>query len=84
MANEKAVLEVIRNQTREYTDLLRQHNTLMKVHVKAIDDCALIESKRYDLRKQNKDLRALVVRFERDNKRLQESLDHCERELMEK
>ena len=80
----KAVLEVIKNQTKEYTDLLHQYNTLMKVHVKTIDDCALIESKRYDLRKQNKDLRAIVVRWERDNKRLQESLDALQRELMDK
>ena len=82
--NNKAVLEVIKNQTREYTDLLKQHNTLMKVHAKTVNNFADSEKKSYDLRKQNKDLRALVVRFERDNERLQESLDQAERELMDK
>ena len=82
--SEKAVLEVIKNQTREYTELLRQYNTLLKVHAKTVNDFADLEMKRCDLRDQNKDLRAIVVRFERDNKRLQESLDIVERELMEK
>lgn len=98
MANEKAINKVVANQIREYNDLLQQHNTLLEVHTKRVDDYlelketlkqyvddnAEIESKRYDLRKQNKDLRALVVRFERENAILQESLDQCQRELMEK
>ena len=84
MANEKAVLKVISNQTREYTALLHEHNTLLKVHKKAIDICALIESKRYDLRKDNKELRVLLKEAQAECRMLQESLDQAERELMEK
>ena len=82
--SDKAVLEVIKNQTREYTDLLKQHNTLMIVHTKTVNDFADLEMKRCELRKQNKDIRTLLVRWEKENKVLQESLDQCERELMDK
>jgi chromosome segregation ATPase len=76
-----AVIKIIANHTKEYNELLKEHNTLLKVHVKSINICAEIECKRYELRKENKDLRAVVVRFERDNERLQESLDQAQQEI---
>ena len=94
----KAVLEVIKNQTHEYNRLLSEHNTFLEVHTKTVndyfklkeemkeylDDNADIEAERYKVKKQNKDLRAILIRFERDNKRLEESLDECQRALEDK
>ena len=51
MSENNAVIKVIKEQTREYNDLLRQHNTLLKVHLKAVNDCADCEKENYDLRK---------------------------------
>ena len=81
--NNGAALKVIEKQTREYNALILEHNTLLKVHTKTVNDFADLEMKRCALRDRNKDLRALVVRFERDNERLQESLDQCQRDLLE-
>ena len=80
----KAVLEVIKNQTHEYNRLLSEHNTLLKVHTKTVNDYADKCMAFNELKKQNKDLRVLVVRFQRENGVLQESLDECQRALEDK
>jgi len=83
--------------TKEYNALLSEHNVLMKIHAKTVNDFAdkcmaygglkdtikTLTGTIKHLNGQNKDLRALAIRFERENKMLQESLDACQRELEE-
>jgi len=49
-----------------------------------LDEKTNIDAKCYLLRKQNRDLTKLIVQWEKENKILQESLDQCQRELMDK
>ena len=79
--NNSAVVKIIANHTREYNDLLRDYNELMAVHLKAVNDCSEIESKRYDLRKDNVELRKLLKQATKDCKVAQESLDGAQREI---
>ena len=74
MSDNSAVIKVVKKQTREYNDLLRQHNTLLKVHLKAVNDCA-------DCEKENYDLRKLLKETQKEVKIVQESLDGCQREV---
>lgn len=84
MTDNSAVVKIIAKHTKEYNELLKEHNTLLKVHVKSINICAEIECKRYELRKENGELRKLLKQAESDRKIAQESLDQCQRELMDK
>ena len=84
MSENSAVVKIIAKHTKEYNDLLSEHNVLMKVHVKTVNDYADKCMAFNELKKQNKDLRVLVVRFQRENGVLQESLDECQRALEDK
>ena len=78
-----AVIKIIAKHTKEYNELLIQHNALMVVHTKTVnefaDKCMAFD----ELKGNNKVLKTIVVRFEMENKILQESLDACQRELEE-
>ena len=78
------MIEVVKNQAKEYNALLSEHNVLMKVHAKTVNDFADKSIAYGNLKRENKDLRELVIRWEKENKILQESLDNCERDLMAK
>ena len=83
MSDNSAVVKIIANHTKEYNALILQHNTLLKVHVKTVEDFGKLDLKAYELRKQNKKLRDMLMRWEKENKILQESLDQCQRELLD-
>ena len=84
MSENEAVVKIIANHNREFKELSGKFKALMIVHTKTVNDFADMSLTYGELKKQNKDLRAIVVRWERDNKRLQESLDALQRELMDK
>ena len=48
-----AVVKIVAKHTKDYNKLLRDHNTLLEVHLIAVNECADIEAKRYELRKDN-------------------------------
>lgn len=77
----KATIKVVAKRARELTDLLQQHNALMVVHTKTVNEFADSELKCYELRKQNKDLRKLLKQATTDCKVAQESLDGAQREI---
>ena len=84
MSENEAVVKIIANHNREFKELNGKFKALMIVHTKTVNDFVDMNLVYGELKKQNKDLRAIVVRWERDNKRLQESLDALQRELMDK
>lgn len=53
-----------------------------KEYTKLLDEKTNIDAKCYLLRKQNKELKALLERWQKENKVLQESLDGAEREIV--
>lgn len=63
------------------SDLQLKFNTLMQVHAKTVNTFADKAFAYDELKKENKSLRDVIIRFERDNKMLQESLDGCQREI---
>ena len=93
--NNSAVIKIIGKKTKEYNDLLLEHNTLLEVHTKRtndylvlkekmrdyLEDNADIEAKRYKLNRENKEYKKIIVQWEKENATLQESLDACQREL---
>ena len=81
MTENSATIKVVAKQTRAYNRLLSEHNVLLKVHVKTINDFADSEVKCYELRKQNKELRKLLKQATNDCKIAQESLDGAQREI---
>ena len=84
MSDNSAIVKIIAKHTKEYNLLNSDYKQLSITYLKVLDEKTNVDAKCSVLRKQNKDLRVLLVRFERDNKMLQESLDQCQRELMDK
>ena len=92
-----AVIKIIAKHNKEYDALLKEHNTLLEVHTKRVndylelkeemkkyvDDNADIEAERYKIKKKNAQLVRIIVQWEKENAILQESLDACQRELEE-
>ena len=76
MSDNSAVIKIVAKHTKEYNALLLQHNTLLKVHVKTVEEFAESESKNYELRK-------LLKQWKKENETLQESLDQCQRDVEE-
>lgn len=93
-----AVIKIIAKHTKEYNELLLEHNTLLEVHTKTVndyfelkekmrdylDDNADIEAERYKIKKKNAQLVKIIVQWEKENGILQESLDACQRALEDK
>lgn len=48
-----------------------------------LDEKTNVDARCYLLKKQNKELKALLERWQKENKILQESLDGAQREIME-
>lgn len=76
--NNGAALKVIEKQPREYNALILEHNDLLEVHIKTVNDFAKLDLKAYELRKDNRDLRKIIKQWEKENEILQESLDGCQ------
>ena len=70
MSENEAVLKIIASKTREYDELTRLYIELGEKHQKALIDVVK--------------LRKMVLQWEKENGVLQESLDACQRELMDK
>ena len=52
-------------------------------YAEVLDEKTNVDALNTKLRKDNANLRKIIIRFEMDCKRLQESLDECERDIME-
>ncbi len=78
-----AVVKIIAKHTKEYNELLNQHNALMVVHTKTVNEFADMSLKCGELKRKNRQLVKIIVQWEKENAILQESLDGCERDLLE-
>lgn len=81
--NNSAVLKIIAQHTKEYNELLIQHNALMVVHTKTVNEFADKSLECGELKRKNKQLVRIVVQWEKENAILEESLDACQREIGE-
>ena len=78
-----ATIKVVAKQLKEYNELLIQHNALMVVHTKTVNEFADKRLECGELKKKNAQLVKIIVQWEKENAILQESLDACQRDLEE-
>ena len=90
----KAILTIMGQQIKEYNELLIQHNALLVVHTKTVnefaDKCIAFDEMKKTNRalskllnqweKENEELIKIIFQWEKENGILQESLDACQQE----
>ena len=87
-SNNRAVIKIIGGHAKEMNELSAKYEKacvklldVQKKYAEVLDEKTNVDALVKKLKKDNKDLRAIVVRFERDNVALQESLDYAQREI---
>ena len=74
MSDNNAVIKIIAKHTKEYNKLLSEHNVMLKVHVKTVNDYA-------DKCMAFDEMKKLLKQWQKENGILQESLDGAQREI---
>lgn len=74
-------IKLVEVYTKEYNELSSKFNALMVVHTKTVNDFADKCLAFDEMKKSVKDLTKIIVRWEKENEILQESLDNSEREI---